>query len=154
MWERVTRRARRPRREKSNRSTRDIAPPRSRSNTRREYSPSSLTTTHESGSAAGKVTTARAAEGSLNCASDHSLLKYLGRNFFTRSDAGDAGRSTPFLDVDGAGEAEAEDEPALGASGTRNTCTVPLSLVTPRRFFLEEKASEYTRARSEPRLNS
>ena len=72
------------RREKSKRSTRDMRPPAVRSKMRREYSPRALMTMHESGSAAGKVTRERAVEGSLNCARDHSLLKYFGSTFFTK----------------------------------------------------------------------
>ena len=123
---------------------------------RREYSPRSLMMMHESGSAAGKVTSDRAVDGSLNCASDHSLLKYLGRSFLTKPAAGEEeeGVRAPFEDGVGIGDAVGALEDALGVSGILNTCTVPLSLVTPSKFFFGENASEYTRARSEPRRNS
>src|SRR6056300_1205529 len=102
-------------------------------------------TTHESGSAAGKATRARWVDGSLNCAKDHSLLKYLGRNFLTILPSAARSPSVGSLAMDGdparsretagAGEADASAADADGDGGTRKTCTVPISLVTPRSVF-------------------
>ena len=120
---------------------------------RREYSPRALMMMHESGSAAGKVTRERAVEGSLKCARDHSLLKYFGSTFFTNPAVGEDDVALPSPRV-GIGDPDAEFELAVGVFRTLKMCTVPLSLVTPSKSFFGENASEYTRARSDPRRNS
>ena len=79
--------------------------------------------------------------------------KVLWKYFFTNPAVGEDDVALPSPRV-GIGDPDAEFELAVGVFRTLKMCTVPLSLVTPSKSFFGENASEYTRARSDPRRNS
>lgn len=86
---------------------------------------------YELGLVVGKVMSDCVVDGSLNCVSDYSLLKYLGRSFLMKLVVGEEEEGVWVLFEDGVGIGDVVGvfEDVLGVFGILNMCIVFLSFV-------------------------